>query len=432
MKIKTGKLEIIKQRVQDYFKEKPLICRSLNSTTTNYTYREKVVADIADYLKSVHGMHFEMLKATGCSQSTVHNHMEQYVLKCGDIIIDPFYANMGNNGEYPQALCYNFEELQAFWELVQPMEYPAPKNRQEESSREYEYHPEAQKRVMVTPDWYFQTIGKPNWGPGSEGFDSARLDAAIQKIQAGHPLDVPFIDLYEDGTYADSQDGRHRTLAAKMEGMDQIPCIIYFQYKDGNFMNVNDKNEDNYDEAVIPKGITTELPHPIHRYDYLAISTDKNPVMWYKYNADRGKNFTNSNGSVKVTKNDILGIQKMSKNNSRVIVLKKSKQKYILSTESTVKLLSVCKKYKGKVDYTPPERKKQSPIEVGKVTTKNPYILPSTEDMNKPEFEDLDKKHIDLDDGDADEDWETDIPKDYYLDHDFHNVESRTVKIERS
>lgn len=84
----------------------------------------------------------------------------------------------------------------------------------------------------VTPEQYLQLCSKYGWNKereysldniikGLPEKDTSYLDTMTKAMERGEKFDLPFIDVLKN-----SQEGRHRALAAMKAGIKTIPCLI--------------------------------------------------------------------------------------------------------------------------------------------------------------------------------------------------------------
>jgi hypothetical protein len=130
--------------------------------------------------------------------------------------------------------------------------------RGEEDASQLDYYPEAQKLVHMHPDTFLKHAHGD--APENEwirnGISRSKVDRMKEHIQAGKPLDAPFLDVDVRTGEVGTHEGRHRSIASRELGIERVPVILY--HRNGSkFANASEHPHiaARFDEGDLQKAI---------------------------------------------------------------------------------------------------------------------------------------------------------------------------------
>lgn len=108
----------------------------------------------------------------------------------------------------------------------------------EEDANILRWHPESQVMVEMRPQQFLNLT--PVLKVGEYRKDS--LEYLIKKLRVGLSIDIPFLDVDIRTCEVQNHEGRLRSYASKMVGLNEIPVVIYlrdgFKYVDKKTVDV--------------------------------------------------------------------------------------------------------------------------------------------------------------------------------------------------
>lgn len=95
---------------------------------------------------------------------------------------------------------------------------------EDEDANVLRWHPESQILVEMRPEQFLNLVPVLD-----KRIKEQSLNNIINRLQAGLPIDIPYLDLDINTCEIQGHEGRHRAYASYLVGLEKIPVAVYLR-----------------------------------------------------------------------------------------------------------------------------------------------------------------------------------------------------------